>query len=48
MSTFGSANIMDYFDTRNILFQKNDIYANFGEYISLVKAPNLDFFQNHG
>lgn len=48
MSTFGSANIMDYSDTHNILLQKNGIYADFWEYISLVKAPNLDFFRYHG
>ena len=31
---------MDYFDTYNILLQKNGIYDYFGEYIPLVKAPN--------
>ena len=39
---------MDYFDTRNILLQKNGIYADFWEYISLVKTPNLDLFRNNG
>ena len=32
MSTFGNANIMDYFDTHNISLQKIDIYADFFEY----------------
>ena len=40
MSTLGSANIMDYFDTHNILLQKNGIYADLWEYLSLVKALN--------
>ena len=39
---------MDYFDTRNILLQKNGIYADFGEYILRVKVPNLDLFRNNG
>ena len=48
MTTFWSANIMDYFDTRNILLQKNSIYADFWEYIPLVKAPDLDLFRKMG
>lgn len=36
MSTFWSANVMDYFDTHNISLQKNGIYADFWEYIPLV------------
>ena len=48
MTTFWSANIMDYFDTRNISLQKTDIYARFWEYISLVKVPNLILFRNMG
>lgn len=42
MTTFWSGNIMDYFDTGNILLQKNSIYADFLEYATLVKASDLD------
>ena len=39
---------MDHFDTHNILFQKNGIYADFWEYTHTVGPKNLDLFRNSG
>jgi hypothetical protein len=37
---------MDYFDTHNILLQKNDNYADFLEYTHTGGPKNLDLFRN--
>lgn len=41
MPILWNANLGVYFDIRNILLQKNDINANFLEYIPLVRSSLL-------